>query len=461
MQARLMNRPDAALSAVRRVEPDRAARRIARLVMVLLCGVPAAFVLAPWRQSVSGSGRVAAYAPLDRRFNIESPIGGRVREWYVAEGTRVAKGQPVARISDNDPQYLDALNAQLTSARRKHETAEEEVKIYGDVSGSFEAVAVMAVKAAGSNVEVARQKVRSEEQERAGADAALQADSAQFQRIARLTPQGLASRRDYEMAEQKYKESSAKAQKTHAGLLGAESDLQAKTSYLSEVTAKSRAEVEKARAEVQKAHGKVAEANKEIQEVEVKVRRQHAQDVIASRDGTIMRLLVNEGSEQVKEGDSIAILVPDAAELAVEVWVDGNDAPLIHAGDPVRLQFEGWPAVQFAGWPSVAVGSFGGKVALVDSADNGKGKFRVLVRRNPDRNEPWPSNRYLRQGVRTKGWILLGEVSLGYEVWRQLNGFPQVVAANEPDGATKDKSSYFDDSVEKEADKVKVKRPKE
>ena len=35
--------------------------------------------------------------------------------------------------------------------------------------------------------------------------------------------------------------------------------------------------------------------------------------------------------------------------------------------------------MQFAGWPSVAVGTFGGRVAFVDPADDGGGDFRVLV----------------------------------------------------------------------------------
>jgi hypothetical protein len=47
----------------------------------------------------------------------------------------------------------------------------------------------------------------------------------------------------------------------------------------------------------------------------------------------------------------------------------------------------------------------------------------------PDPNDkPWPSLTYLRQGVRVKGWVLLDTVPLGFEVWRQLNGFPATVA---------------------------------
>ncbi len=50
---------------------------------------------------------------------------------------------------------------------------------------------------------------------------------------------------------------------------------------------------------------------------------------------------------------------------------------------------------------------------------------------DPD-DAPWPDERWLRQGVRTKGWVLLNEVKLYYELWRQLNGFPPVVAPEQP-----------------------------
>jgi hypothetical protein len=73
----------------------------------------------------------------------------------------------------------------------------------------------------------------------------------------------------------------------------------------------------------------------------------------------------------VKAGDALAVLIPLTAERAVELWVDGNDVPLLEADRHVRIQFEGWPAVQWVGWPSVAVGTFGGRIALINAHDNG------------------------------------------------------------------------------------------
>lgn len=442
------DRAEATMPVLCLVQPPRAARTAARLLGVLLVATPFALALVPWRQSVSGSGRVVGYAPLDRQFNVDAPIYGRVQEWFVAEGTRVTKGQPIARISDNDTQFVDALEAQQVASEQKLAMAESEVGLYDEVTKRFLEVREVAIRAAQSYLEVAGQKVRAQEQERTAAAAARDADWVQYQRLTRLLAQGLASRREGELAEQKFRESAAKLEKAEADWEGAKIDVEAKRAYMAEVTAKAQADIEKNRAEAQKARGKVAEAQKELQDVQVKLRRQQTQDVLAARDGTILRLLVNQGTEQVKDGDPIAVMVPDAAELALELRIEGNDIPLIRPGDPVRLQFEGWPAVQFAGWPSVAVGSFGGRVALMDSTDDGKGKFRILVL--PAAGQVWPSSRYLRQGVRGKGWVLLGEVRLGYEVWRRINGFPQAVADEDPEA--KDGTG--------EKGKSKAKRPK-
>jgi hypothetical protein len=35
--------------------------------------------------------------------------------------------------------------------------------------------------------------------------------------------------------------------------------------------------------------------------------------------------------------------------------------------------------------------------------------------------------------VRANGWILLSQVPLWKEIWRQINGFPPVIADKEPE----------------------------
>jgi multidrug efflux pump subunit AcrA (membrane-fusion protein) len=175
-----------------------------------------------------------------------------------------------------------------------------------------------------------------------------------------------------------------------------------------------------------------ANAKTELVRVETRLARQTTQFVTAPRGGAILRRIAGENSVLVKSGESLAVLVPDTSSRAVELLIDGSDISLVHLGQEVRLQFEGWPAIQFSGWPAIAVGTFTGRVSIIDAADNGGGKFRVLV--SPISPELWPPSNVLRQGVRAQGWVLLGRVKLGYEIWRRFNGFPALRTA--PPGET-------------------------
>jgi biotin carboxyl carrier protein len=166
----------------------------------------------------------------------------------------------------------------------------------------------------------------------------------------------------------------------------------------------------------------ISSASAELARIETRIARQASQSIVAPRDGIMQRIFAPQGGVMVKAGQELALIVPESASRAVELTVSGNDAPLLSVGRHVRLQFEGWPAVQFAGWPSVAVGTFGGVIGVIDPGAAEDGTVRLIV--FPDEGEEWPSANYLRQGVRVMGWVLLDTVSLGWELWRQFNGFP-------------------------------------
>ncbi|WP_022977237.1 efflux RND transporter periplasmic adaptor subunit [Nevskia ramosa] len=165
-----------------------------------------------------------------------------------------------------------------------------------------------------------------------------------------------------------------------------------------------------------------ASAMADVVKAQTAVSRQQTQLVTAPRDGTILKIFGGDTSTFVKEGEALVSFAPVATRRATELFVSGLDAVLIAPGRDVRLSFEGWPSVQFSGWPSVAVGTFPGVVQFVDPAVSINGRYRVVVAEKP--GEPWPDERFLRLGGRAQGWVLLNEVKLGYEIWRQLNYFP-------------------------------------
>jgi ABC-type multidrug transport system fused ATPase/permease subunit len=216
----------------------------------------------------------------------------------------------------------------------------------------------------------------------------------------------------------------------------------------------SQKDLEKAKITYKKLLSGEASAASSLAKSEVSLSRQQLQVITAPRDGRILSVLHGSGSVNVKSGMPLVRFVPDAAQTIVELFIDGNDLPLVTPGREVRLQFEGWPAVQFSGWPSVAVGSFGGIVKVISPSVSANGQFRILVVPDTKEATPWPSSEYLRQGSRTIGLVLLNEVSIGYEIWRKINGFPKSSDAPVAEKLKKDYSKYTKgDSKKKDGDK--------
>jgi hypothetical protein len=177
-----------------------------------------------------------------------------------------------------------------------------------------------------------------------------------------------------------------------------------------------------AREDLASARAKLASYQGDLARVERALARQRSLLVRAPRAGMLTRVRARERSAFVKQGEILAVLVPDTQRRAVELMVSGVDAPLVVRGQRVQLQFEGWPAIQFGGWPEAAVGTFSGEVAFVEAGASPQGRFRAVV--VPTNESDWPPAAVLRQGNLANGWVLLNEVSLGYELWRRLNGFP-------------------------------------
>lgn len=214
----------------------------------------------------------------------------------------------------------------------------------------------------------------------------------------------------------------------HSAIRTTELDLARQTRLLKDGLVSKR-DVEQIQIKLDNLRAKAAKSKGELNKIKVSQARQSIQTKVAPTDGTIVRLLSAGNSTHVKAGQSLASFIPDEVERSVVISVNGLDAPLVKAGRKVRLQFDGWPVFQFSGWPSTAVGTFGGVVQFVEPIADEKGRFNVWIQEDQTQ-PPWPSAHYARLGSRVRGWIILEEVKLGYELWRQLNNFPPINADN-------------------------------
>jgi multidrug resistance efflux pump len=416
----------AELPALSLVTPARALRKLVVVLTALIIAIPAMLVLVPWRQNITGTGRVTALDPLDRIQTLPAPVTGRLVRVLVQEGSEVAKGDLLVEMSDQDPMYAARLEQQIQFAVDKVRAARDQVAFYDQQLANLDEGRDLAISSARFELNVAIEKVRAARQHLQAELAELAQKRADRDRRQRLYEKRVVSQLDYQTAEAAFLATEARVEAARAEVEQALNEEASKRAQVGQVANDLQAKIESTKSLREEAKSKIALAEKERTEAESAAERQKTRVVVAPRAGRVFRIRAASQADLLKQGAPLIDLVPHTTDLAVELWVRGNDAPLIEPGRKVRLQFEGWPAVQFSGWPSVAVGTFGGEVLLVDAQDDGRGRFRIVVRPDAEDQE-WPDERFLRQGVRANGWVLLDEVRLGYEIWRQLNGFPPSV----------------------------------
>lgn len=428
------------------------ARPLALMIILLLLAIIAGLFLIPWQQSVSGAGRVIIFSPMERPQNIEAQIPGRILKWYVREGAEVKQGDLVVELSELDQKFLDPeqlvrletqksmLKSRLEAAQTRAEALEQQISALSNSQKNALPAADERVRQAEDRLRQAEQTLEAARQNRLTAELNLK-------RVTELEAKGLRSRRDRELAELEQVRATTEVERAQAALEVARKDTAIGRLDRMRIEGDTTASISSARASLASTRETIASINSDILKLEIEIRnlkeRINQRRVVAPRQGRIVRLLAVGEGETVKAGDVLAVLAPETEDLAVDFIVSDNDTPLVSVGRQVRLQFAGWPALQFSGWPSIAVGTFAGRVSVIDAVDDGKSRYRIIV--TPDREaiasgkeEPWPSSRYLRPGAQVVGFIMLDTVSLGFELWRQFNAFPPTVQRPPVDASGKE-----------------------
>jgi multidrug efflux pump subunit AcrA (membrane-fusion protein) len=437
--------PEPRLPTLRLVQTPMRLRWCTRLLLLMLLCSPAIILALPYQQAVGGSGTLIAYAQEERVTPINAPIDGRIDKWHVKEGQSVKKGAPIVDIQDNDPYLLKHLQEQKQALGERKKATQARINSIVEQVAKLEQARDEAIRAANDRLQAAKQDVTVSENSRRRAQAALALAEENFKLQEGLFKDnlGLTSRIDFIRAQQDLEDRRAAVEQANAGVNKANDLVRALGADVQRITNQENAVIQAARANLETANDSLAAVERDLVELEIRITRQNCQAMTSPVDGVVWQVSSKATTGQlVKAGDTLVEIVPDTLTPVVELMIDGNDLPLLmgQTGQHVRLQFEGYPAVQFIGWPSLAFGTFGGRVMVIDPTDDGKGRFRILVEPDPDPNLPgddWPGlidaqnmksrNLQLRQGMRVNGWVFLNRVSLGWEIWRRINGFPPVV----------------------------------
>ncbi len=385
----------------------------------------------PWTQFVSGNGNITTLSPDKRPQTIQSPIAGRVEKWYVQEGDYVSKGDTIVFISEIRDAFFDELLLERTDIQVKatnfsYLSLQERVDALVFQIEALKEERDLKLEQARNKLLQANLKVQSDSIELVAAKEQVSIAMRQLERVIELESEGLKAVTDVEDRNVRYQLSLARVISQENNLLASKNEVLNARIEISSITANYKDRVSIAESNKLAALSGQYNTEADLSKLENTrsniAAREKLRYIVAPQNGFINRAIQRGIGETFSEGAQIASIMPADAELAVETFVDPIDLPLIHVGEKVRIIFDGWPFIFFSGWPNLSYGTFGGEIVAVEQFISDNGKYRILIA--PDKEEEeWPEP--IRAGTGARTFALLNNVPVWYELWRQVNGFPQ------------------------------------
>lgn len=402
------------------------------LVKFILANMVVAVLVSflPWTQNIQSKGYLTTLKPDQRPQTIHSIIAGRIESWYVQEGDFVNKGDTILFISEIkddyfDPNLLGNTQDQLKSKELSVGSYMEKVKALDNQIDALVQTSALKMKQTRNKYEQSKLKVTSDSIDYTAAVINFSTAKSQYDRFKTLYEKGLKSLTDLENRNLKLQKAESEMIAKKNKLLTSENEvINAQVEILS-IQAQYRDDIAKAESEKYTAMSNMYDAEATVTKLQNQYMnysvRNNMYYITAPQSGYITKAIQSGIGETIKEGTEIISIMPAVYDLTIAMYVRPIDLPLLQIGQKVRILFDGWPAIVFSGWPNTSYGTYGGELFAIDNFISDNGMYRVLVA--PDKSDnPWP--KALRVGGGTRNMLLLNDVPVWYELWRQVNGFP-------------------------------------
>ncbi len=384
----------------------------------------------PWTQNISTSGTVTTLYQDQRPQEMNTIIPGRIIKWWVKEGDFVNKGDTIVQLADVKDDYLDPklvqrTEEQLVAKQQKIGFYNEKISATSSQVEAMEMSRNLKLNSLDNKLEQLRRKVTSDSAELVAAEIDHGIAVQQLTRAKQMISEGIIALTEFERRTAQYNKVLALLTEKQQKLQNTKQDITICRIEMSTVRQDAADKIFKAKGDIASARGEVASTDVEVAKNQNQLAnyaiRGSQRWMIAPQSGQITKAKKSGINEMVKEGEMIVEIVPNHIDQAVELYVQPMDLVLVEKGQQVRLQFDGFPAIVFSGWPEASYGTFVGEVIAVETNRSENGKFRMLVV-PVEKEKKWPAA--LKLGAGVQGFALLKNVSIWYELWRQINGFP-------------------------------------
>ncbi len=398
------------------------------LLAFSLLGIIVLFL--PWTQNITGKGYLTTLTPDQRPQTIQSPIPGRIEKWYVREGDFVQKGDTILFFSEIkneyfDPNLVERTGQQIKAKEMSVTSYQGKVKALNNQIGALTNERSLKLQQAKNKLLQSKYKVQSDSIDLEAAKTNIAIAERQYERTVQLQSEGLKAVTDVEEKRLKLQETQAKLISQQNKLLASKNEVINAEVEINRVQASYTDKISKAQSDMYTAQSNQFDSEAQVTKLENEFTNYSMRNdmyyIKAPQTGYINRAIQGGLGETFKEGDRLVGIMPADYDMAVETYVEPIDLPLVHLGEKVRIQFDGWPAIVFSGWPNASYGTYGGTVIAIETFISDNGRYRILLA--PDKEDhPWPKD--LRVGSGANTIALLEDVPIWFELWRQLNGFP-------------------------------------
>lgn len=384
----------------------------------------------PWTQNIRARGTVTTLRQEQRPQQMNTIIAGKIVKWHVKEGDTVMPGDTIVQLAEIKDDYLDPAlisrtQEQLNAKELSLDYYKNKVAVTQSQIGALSSALDLKQQQLQNKLQQLALKAQSDSSELAAANNDFNIADVQYKRQKALYESGLVSLTQLEQRNQAYQTAMAKKIAAENKWASTKQDLTITRIEMNSLKQEYAEKINKAQGERFQSLSQIATGESDI----AKLRNQYTNYSIRSglyyitapQSGQVTKARKAGIGEIVKEGEMLVEIVPDKIQYAVELFVRPVDLPLVAKGQKVRFLFDGFPAIVFSGWPNSSYGTFGGKIIAVENSVSVNGKFRVLVAEDPD-EKPWPQQ--LKVGTGANGIALLKNVSVWYELWRNINGFP-------------------------------------
>lgn len=410
---------------------------------ILIALVVVAFL--PWTQNIRAKGAVTTLRQEQRPQELNTIIAGKVLKWHVKEGDFVKAGDTLLQLGEVkveyfDPQLLERTKQQITAKQMANQGYASKAQTAAVQIDALIEGRKLKLSQLDNKIKQQYLKLQSDSMDLSAVNNEYSVSKRQIDAAKLMLDSGVISLTDFERRKLTFQNSQAKRIGSESKFLQSKQELNnlfiEKNSTVQEYTDK----ISKAEGERFSSLSNIASGEADVSKLENSYSnydiRNQLYYIRAPQSGQITKAKKAGLGEMVKEGEMIVEIVPTDVQHAIELFISPMDLPLISKGQKVRFIFDGFPAIVFSGWPNSSYGTFGGIVSAIETSVSTNGKFRILVTEDP-KDKPWPKQ--LSIGGGANGIALLKDVSIWYELWRNINGFPPEYYQSEYAKENKDK----------------------